>query len=396
MHSESIMAVIDAAVLSIDCCPCGKGLDIVSHAGGLWLECRTYAQPSRLPGWLALALRDLVHERRIRRRRPRDCRDGGGDHATTRGRFRSRGSRCLATPPGYRASPGLWRSSDARGQVEILLYRQNRGLERSPDLDRCRCHGDTDARALPRFGPESRGHHIARGEDIPRPVGVDLPGCRCRNRPASCRGGHDRPCSPGLGADRRASRDDRRLGPTESLELPRRGKDDAGGAHEDVEPAKSLPRQDGSPNVRVERESGFRPRSRVRLPATPSRQSARQTTGSRRTRGANRRSRRGRGRRSRLTGPPFRQGRTGRIGSHRPRSSRRRWRSGGPHRRRGSGSTPHVTQAGRGTGSRTCRPRRPRRARRERPAGPQRSRRSRARRWERARERRVARQLDSA
>ena len=65
MHNESTMAVIEAAVLSIDCCPCGNGLDIVSHAGGLWLECRTYAQPSRLPGWLALALRDLVHERRF-------------------------------------------------------------------------------------------------------------------------------------------------------------------------------------------------------------------------------------------------------------------------------------------------------------------------------------------
>ena len=52
MHSESIMAVIDAAVLSIDCCPCGKGLDIVSHAGGLWLSanvCSTIPTP-RLAG----------------------------------------------------------------------------------------------------------------------------------------------------------------------------------------------------------------------------------------------------------------------------------------------------------------------------------------------------------
>ena len=65
MQSESTMSVIEAAVQSIDCCPCGAGLDVVSHGGGLWLECRTYAEPSRLPGWLALALRDLVHERRF-------------------------------------------------------------------------------------------------------------------------------------------------------------------------------------------------------------------------------------------------------------------------------------------------------------------------------------------
>ena len=65
MQSESTMSVIEAAVQSIDCCPCGVGLDVVSHGGGLWLECRTYAEPSRLPGWLALALRDLVHERRF-------------------------------------------------------------------------------------------------------------------------------------------------------------------------------------------------------------------------------------------------------------------------------------------------------------------------------------------
>jgi hypothetical protein len=65
MPSESTMAVIEAAVQSIEYCPCGNGLDIVSHGGGLWLECRTYANPSRLPGWLAVALRDLVHERRF-------------------------------------------------------------------------------------------------------------------------------------------------------------------------------------------------------------------------------------------------------------------------------------------------------------------------------------------
>jgi hypothetical protein len=65
MHSESTVAAIEAAVQSIECCPCGQGLDITSRDGGLWLECRTYAQPSRLPGWLALALRDLVHERRF-------------------------------------------------------------------------------------------------------------------------------------------------------------------------------------------------------------------------------------------------------------------------------------------------------------------------------------------
>ena len=77
MDSESAMVAIEAALHSFESCPCGNGLDITSRDGELWLECRTFARPSRLPGRLARAFRDLAHERRFVIDEPQAVRPSG-------------------------------------------------------------------------------------------------------------------------------------------------------------------------------------------------------------------------------------------------------------------------------------------------------------------------------
>lgn len=63
MRDDSTMVAIEAALRSAGACLCGNALDIAAHDGALWLECPSFAAPTRLPARLARELRALAHSR---------------------------------------------------------------------------------------------------------------------------------------------------------------------------------------------------------------------------------------------------------------------------------------------------------------------------------------------
>jgi hypothetical protein len=64
MHDDTVLVAIDAALRSPAFCACGNTLTIAVHDGAAWLECPTFAAPSRLPAAVSRILRDLGHDRR--------------------------------------------------------------------------------------------------------------------------------------------------------------------------------------------------------------------------------------------------------------------------------------------------------------------------------------------
>jgi hypothetical protein len=63
MRDDSTMVAIEATLRSAAACLCGNALDIAAHDGALWLECPSFASPTRLPARLARELRALTHSR---------------------------------------------------------------------------------------------------------------------------------------------------------------------------------------------------------------------------------------------------------------------------------------------------------------------------------------------
>jgi hypothetical protein len=64
MNENGVLVAIEAALRSPAFCACGESLDLVAHDEALWLECRTYAKPSRLPAPVIAFLREGFHDRR--------------------------------------------------------------------------------------------------------------------------------------------------------------------------------------------------------------------------------------------------------------------------------------------------------------------------------------------
>ncbi len=65
MHDDTILAAIDAALRLPSFCACGNSLSIAVHDDAAWLECATFAAPSRLPAGVSQLVRGLVHDRRF-------------------------------------------------------------------------------------------------------------------------------------------------------------------------------------------------------------------------------------------------------------------------------------------------------------------------------------------
>lgn len=65
MHDDSVLVAVDDATRTPNFCNCGKYLAVVEGDEAMWLECPTYAQPSRLPASLAKAVRMTLHDRRF-------------------------------------------------------------------------------------------------------------------------------------------------------------------------------------------------------------------------------------------------------------------------------------------------------------------------------------------
>jgi hypothetical protein len=65
MHDDSVLVAIDAALRSPAFCGCGNNLTIAVHSDGAWLECATFASPTRLPARIAPFVRSLLHDRRF-------------------------------------------------------------------------------------------------------------------------------------------------------------------------------------------------------------------------------------------------------------------------------------------------------------------------------------------
>jgi len=61
MHDDSVLVAIDAALRSPAFCGCGDSLTIAVHDDAAWLECASFAKPSRLPS----VLREMLHDRRF-------------------------------------------------------------------------------------------------------------------------------------------------------------------------------------------------------------------------------------------------------------------------------------------------------------------------------------------
>ena len=65
MNENSVLVAIEAALRSPAFCACGETLDLSAHDDVLWLECRTFSRPSRLPAAVAAFLREGFHDRRF-------------------------------------------------------------------------------------------------------------------------------------------------------------------------------------------------------------------------------------------------------------------------------------------------------------------------------------------
>jgi hypothetical protein len=61
MHDDSVLVAIEAALRSPAFCGCGNSLTIAVHEDAAWLECASFARPSRLPSFL----REAMHDRRF-------------------------------------------------------------------------------------------------------------------------------------------------------------------------------------------------------------------------------------------------------------------------------------------------------------------------------------------
>jgi hypothetical protein len=64
VRDDIILTAIDEAVGSKALCACGKEFHLTERGDMLWLECPTFAGPTRLPASAASFLRELVHDRR--------------------------------------------------------------------------------------------------------------------------------------------------------------------------------------------------------------------------------------------------------------------------------------------------------------------------------------------
>lgn len=65
MHDDSVLVAVDAALRSPSFCTCGDNLTITVRDDVVWLECASFAQPSRLPGAVSRFVRSLLHDRRF-------------------------------------------------------------------------------------------------------------------------------------------------------------------------------------------------------------------------------------------------------------------------------------------------------------------------------------------
>jgi hypothetical protein len=64
MHDDSILVAVEAALSRPAFCSCGTQLSLNTHDGAVWLECPTFAAPSRLPANVIDFLREIAHDRR--------------------------------------------------------------------------------------------------------------------------------------------------------------------------------------------------------------------------------------------------------------------------------------------------------------------------------------------
>jgi hypothetical protein len=65
MHENSVLVAIEAALRNPAFCACGSTLDLNAHDDALWLECRTFSKPSRLPAPVIAFLREGLHDRQL-------------------------------------------------------------------------------------------------------------------------------------------------------------------------------------------------------------------------------------------------------------------------------------------------------------------------------------------
>ena len=65
MHDDSVLVAVDAALRSPSFCTCGNNLTIAVRDDVVWLECASFAQPSRLRGAVSRFVRSLLHDRRF-------------------------------------------------------------------------------------------------------------------------------------------------------------------------------------------------------------------------------------------------------------------------------------------------------------------------------------------
>jgi hypothetical protein len=65
MHDDSVFVAIDDATRTPRFCNCGRYLAVVEADDAMWLECPTYAQPSRLPAVVASFVRTTLHDRQF-------------------------------------------------------------------------------------------------------------------------------------------------------------------------------------------------------------------------------------------------------------------------------------------------------------------------------------------
>ena len=65
MHDSSVLVAINAALRSPAHCDCGSSMTIQVRDSAVWLECPTFAKPSRLPVRVAPMVRSILHRRRF-------------------------------------------------------------------------------------------------------------------------------------------------------------------------------------------------------------------------------------------------------------------------------------------------------------------------------------------
>ena len=65
MNDVHVLEAIDAALRRPAFCTCGDYLTVAVHDDAAWLECPTFARPSRWPAAVVAVERALFHERRL-------------------------------------------------------------------------------------------------------------------------------------------------------------------------------------------------------------------------------------------------------------------------------------------------------------------------------------------